>query len=302
MSKAFVIVTLGLSLSFLMLFPANVIRGQEEFSRADGSEGPQYPIAAAVDGDAVYTVDLDLPGVWKTVDGRRTLFYAGSTYLRKEMNRPRPIVVHPDGGIIVGDSATREIYAIDADGRSATPLNNGYLGIPMALAVSPDGTMLYVGDAERRATFKLPIDPRAAIDGDQPDTTPELVARVNARGLSFDDDGNLYAVTPDAAALVRIDVETGEVTTVCGDRPFQYPGGLVWVGEYGYVSDVYAKAIWRVGAEGKPEKWLTDRRLKGPVLLTAGRGALWVPEPKSKQVFKVNLSDQSVTPVWGDIQ
>ena len=47
---------------------------------------PAYPLAVAVSGNDVYTVDLDLPGVWKSGDAT-VLFAEGTKLLRKPMNR-----------------------------------------------------------------------------------------------------------------------------------------------------------------------------------------------------------------------
>ena len=164
-----------------------------------------YPKALTVSGDQIFVVDLDLPGVWE-INAGKTLFSKGSNRLRKAMNRPHCVTSHPSGGILVGDSATREVYWIEKQGAEPKPLTNGYIGIPMALAVAPDGKTLYVGDAEKRATFRLPI-----VGGEC-----ELVARVNARGFAFDSDGKLLAITPDAEAIQRIDTSSGDVEVLVG--------------------------------------------------------------------------------------
>ena len=214
---------------------APVAEPQPKASEPQPKSAPAYPLAVAVSGNDVYTVDLDLPGVWKTGDAT-VLFAEGTKLLRKPMNRPRCVAIHPEKGILVGDTATREIYWIESEGAEPKPLTNGYLGVVMALAVSPDGKTLYAGDAEKRATFKLPVE----------GGKPELVARVNARGLAFDSDGKLWAVTPDAAAVKRIDVASGDVEDIVTGRPFQYPNGLCWAGDHGYVTDGYGKCIWKI--------------------------------------------------------
>jgi sugar lactone lactonase YvrE len=261
---------------------------KEAATAVTSDTGPKYPLMVAVDGNAVYTVDLDLPGVWKTVDGKRELFFAGSKFLRKAMNRPRPIVMHPDGGILVGDSATREIYHIREGDTEGKPLNKGYLGIPMSLAVSLDGKTLYVGDAERRATFKMPIDGVAA------DGKPELVARVNARGLAMTDEQTLYAATPDADAVVKINLADGKVTPVVTGRPYQYVNSMVWAGDHGYVCDIYAKTIWKFTPDGKTEKWFEGEPLVGPVGMYIDDSSVYVADPKQKQVFQINRETKEV--------
>ncbi|MGI9474273.1 MAG: hypothetical protein ACR2NZ_22215 [Rubripirellula sp.] len=246
---------------------------------------PIYPLAVAVDGAEIFTVDLDLPGVWRT-EGSTELYAAGTKLLRKPMNRPRCVIVHPEGGILVGDTATREIYWIASAEAEPKPLTDGYLGVVMALALSPDGKTLYAGDAEKRATFKLPVE----------GGKPELVARVNARGLAFDSDGKLWAVTPDAAAVKRIDVESNEVEDIVTGRPFQYPNGLCWAGDHGFVTDGYGKCIWKFTADGKTEKWHEGDPLVGPVGITLNDDSLFVADPKQKQVYQFDLKTKEAKP------
>ena len=251
----------------------------------DEESQPIYPLAVAVDGDQIFTVDLDLPGVWKT--GATTELYArGTKLLRKPMNRPRCVITHPDGGILVGDTATREIYWIESADAEPKPLTNGYLGVVMALALSPDGKTLFAGDAEKRATFKLPLE----------GGKPELVARVNARGLAFDAEGKLWAVTPDAAAVKRIDVESNEVEDIVTGRPFQFPNGLCWAGDHGFVTDGYGKCIWKFTPEGKTEKWHEGDPLVGPVGISINEGSLFVADPKQKQVYQFDLKTKEAKP------
>ncbi|EMI58360.1 lipoprotein [Rhodopirellula sallentina SM41] len=211
------------------------------------------------------------------------MFVSGSRFLRKPMNRPRCVVMHPEGGVLVGDSATREIYWIRESGDQPVGLTEGHIGIPMAMAIDASNKMLYVGDAEKRATFRLPID------GGE----PELVARVNARGLAFDSDGGLWAVTPDADAVVRINVETNEIENVVTGRPFQYPNGLCWAGDHGYVTDGYGKCVWKFTPDGKTEKWFNGDPLVGPVGIAVTDDSIFVADPKQKQVYQFNRSTKA---------
>jgi sugar lactone lactonase YvrE len=257
-----------------LVFPVSSSIGQEKT--------PAYPLAVAVDAQRVFTVDLDLPGVWQS-ESTTKLFNAGSNLLRHPMNRPRCVAIHPKAGILVGDSATREIYHIADASSDPKALTDGHVGIPMALAVSRDGKTIYVGDAEKRATFKLPID----------GGSPELVARVNARGLALDEDGNLWAVTPDDAAVVKIDIENGEVENVIVGRPYQYPNGLVWAGDHGFVTDGYGKTIWKFTADGKTQVWHQGDPLVGPVGIALTADSLFVADPKQKHVYEFDLKSKA---------
>nr|WP_144055091.1 hypothetical protein [Rhodopirellula baltica] len=259
------------------------------------AESPVYPRGAVMSEDKLFVLDSDAPGVWAvpwpaTKAAKPERFVTGSRYLRKTMNRPYSATPHPGGGVLVGDSATREIYHVmpnpDAPGgQDAKPLNGGFLGIPMALAVSPDGKTIYVGDAERRATFALPIE------GGE----PELIVRVNARGLVFDEEGALYAVTPDADAVVKINVTEKTSEPVVTDRPYGFPGGIAWHDGTGFVSDVYGKCIWQFSADGKTEKWFDEELLLGPVGLSATADAVIVSDPKAKQVYRIDRESKEVT-------
>ena len=257
--------------------------GQEVDGDGAAADQLKYPKALTVSGDQIFVVDLDLPGVWSVTDSK-TLFVKGSNLLRKTMNRPHCATPHPAGGILVGDSATREVYWIEKQGSEPKALTNGYIGIPMALAVSPDGKSLYVGDAEKRATFRLPIEGGEC----------ELVARVNARGFVVEPSGNLLAITPDAEAVQRIDVASGEVETVVGDRPYQFPNSICWVGDQGFVTDTYGKCIWRFTADGKTEKWHEGAPLERPVGIAATDKTILVADPKLKQVFEFDLESKEV--------
>lgn len=247
-----------------------------------------YPRAVALDDGKLLVVDLDLPGIWLQKDDSFALFTPGTKLLRKPLNRPWCVAPHPDGGILIGDSATREIYHAAEPGAELLPLNGGYLGIPMAIAVDPAGKTIYVGDAERRAVFRLPIG----------GGKPELVARVNARGLSFDGDGNLWAITPDAEAVQKINVEENTAVTVVGDRPYQFPNGIVFHGGEGFVTDGYGKAIWRFTADGATEKWFEGEPLQGPVGITADAQSLYVADPQSKQVYRFDRNTKEATALF----
>ncbi|WP_345327910.1 SMP-30/gluconolactonase/LRE family protein [Novipirellula rosea] len=258
---------------------------KETAAKAETAE-PKYPLNVVADASDLYVVDLDLPGVWKISDGERSLFVRGSNLLRQPMNRPRCIAMHPESGILVGDSATREVYRIAEKDAEPKPLCNARVGIAMALAVSPDQKTVYVGDAEKRSVLRFPIQ-----GGD-----PELVVRVNARGLAFDADGKLWAVTPDAEAIHRIDVDEKKSEAIVTGRPFQYPNGLVWAGDHGFVTDGYGKTVWKFTADGKTETWHVGDPLVGPVGISLGEKSLYVADPKQLQVYEFDLESKQVKP------
>lgn len=262
----------------LSLSVVSVVSWSQE--AADSGEGlrPKYPIDVAVTGDVIFVVDLDLPGVWRVEGDDRQLFVRGTKRFRQPLNRPRCIAIHPAAGILIGDSATREIYHVAGKGAEPRPLSGGRIGIPMTLAVAPDRQSLYVGDAETRSVWRLPI-----AGGE-----PELVAPVNSRGLAFDHEGMLWALTPDDDAIHRIDTEKRSSEVVVSGRPFQYPNGLAWSGNAGLVTDGYGRSVWKFTPDGKVESWHEGDPLLGPVGIASDGTSVWVVDPKAQQLYQVD--------------
>ncbi|MEM9644892.1 MAG: hypothetical protein AAF989_07850 [Planctomycetota bacterium] len=269
-----------------------------------------YPIAiAAVEGDGweettLYVVDLEMPGVWQVETSEKRVFAQGSKTFKTPLNRPRCIAIHPAGGILVGDTSTREIYHVKTLGDPPKPLTNGKVGIPMSLAVSPDGDTLYVADAERGALVRLPLE------GGE----PEWFARVNARSIAFDESGNLIALTPNDEAILRIDpskpvvdgparvAENPAIDTVLGERTFQYPVSIAISRERYLICDSYAGHVWGIdvsprssgddavedAAAVKPLIWHDSKDLERPVGIAAAKTAIWVVDAASKQVLALD--------------
>lgn len=250
---------------------------------------PLYPLSVAVAGKSMFIVDLDLPGVWQLdQEAELKLFVRGSKWIRKPLNRPRCVAVLSNGDLLVGDTPTREIYRITAGG-DPKPLTAGGIGIPMSIAVDASDNVL-VADLETRTIVRFPLSGGKV----------ETFAEVNTRGLSLDSKGQLWAVTQDQDQLVRID-NSGKPTPVVANRPFQFPHNVV-VSPSGdaYVTDGYAKAIWRIPADGKPEQWIAGAPLINPVGLAIDGDHLLVADPHAKNVFKIALDSKQVTPLIQD--
>jgi len=249
----------------------------------------------SVEQDVLFVVDLELPGIWRVTNDERKIFYRGSRRFRDVMNRPRCIATHPDGGVLVGDSASREVYHISGSDQEPVPLSGGRIGIPMAIAVSPDGKSVYVADAERKAVVQLQIGKSAD------EQSVSWVARVNARGLAFQNESSLIAVTPGPASLKKVDVsmpfaarpdkivDNPAVTEILDKRVFEYPNGLAVHGDNLYVSDGYAHVIHLIEPDGKHRAWYTGKPLVGPVGITASNQAIWVTDPKTRSIMAFSL-------------
>jgi DNA-binding beta-propeller fold protein YncE len=257
-------------------------------ARADESQGFQYPLAVAAAADGtLYIADRLLPGVWKVTDGQPSVFARGEKRFRTPLNAIRGVAVAADGSVFVGDSATREVYRLDADG-AATPLTDGAIGIPVDIAIDREGTMLYVSDLETQRIWKLPAA------GGQPE---ELVQLAAPRGLFVDGDDRLWAVAASGEApLVRVAAD-GSVEPVVASRAFEFPHDVV-VDDEGtaFVSDNYARCLWKVTADGEITKLASGEPLVGPVGLTKGPAGVLVADPRAKAIFSIS-ADGSIVQV-----
>ena len=238
----------------------------------------------------VYVADRNLPGVWKVTDGKPAVFFQASKKFRTPLNAPRCVAVDADGRLLVGDSATREVYRFTPDGKPE-PLTQGAIGIPSALAVGGDGT-IFVADLEAHRIWSVPKD--GLKDGEEPG---EVVLLAGVRGLAFGSDGKLIAVTTLEDPIRRIG-DDGKMETLVKGRPFQMPHHLV-VGKDGalFVADNYAATIWTVPAGGgEPKPFVLGPPLVKPVGLGLRGDDLLVADPHAKMIFVVT-PDGKTTPL-----
>lgn len=270
---------------------------------SQAADGMQYPLGTVrnKDGD-LFIVDLRMHGVWKATDGRLTAYFEGSPKFRTPLNAARCIAFDKDGNILVGDTATREVYRFKEASKpepltGAGPIvgENGEkkgfnpgIGMPMAIAVAKDGT-IFVADLELHRIFKVPHKGGKA----------ELFAAAESpRGLAFDPDGNLIVVSTTNDQILKVDSE-GNVTTLVPGRPFNLPHNIAITNDGTmFVTDGYGKCVWKIGADLKPAKLFEGGPLSNPVGLSLAGDKLIVTDPRAEgaRVFELDF-DGNVTPI-----
>ena len=232
-----------------------------------------YPLDVAIGkSGALYIVDRNLPGLWKATDGQLSIFF------QAKLNAVRCISADGKGGLLVGDTGTREVYRFSTDGKS-TPLTKGGIGIAMGIAVDAKGT-IFVADLELQRVWSVPAA------GGEPKEFAVLPA---PRGMTFDKTGQLWVVSGGSKnQLVKI-APDGKITPVVKGRTFIYPNDVA-IGPDGtaYVSDGYADCIWKVAPDGKATKWVSGKPLDNPVGLAWQKQTLLVVDSRAKQVFTVS--------------
>ncbi len=245
-----------------------------------------YPLSAAVAADgAIYVADLNMPGIRKVVDGKFSVFFQADKKFRTPLNRVRSVAIDHEGRVLAGDTSTRQVYRFNAEGTPEPLLQGVGIGMPMALAPAPNGD-LYVADLELHCIWKVPADGSAQVK----------FADVPApRGLFLDKEGRLWVVSHGDNPLVRI-APDGTVEPLVTERVFDFAHNVAVDDQMNaYVTDGYAKGVWRVPAGGQPEKWVNGEPFVNPVGLTWKGPDLLVVDPRAPGLFLI-APDKTITP------
>lgn len=274
---------------FRQRFVLSLFLGIAVFSRIPwASAQMQYPLAVVGTKEgAVYVADRKLPGIWKIADGKADVYFQGSKKFRTPLNAVRCLALDSKGRLLAGDSATREVYRFDEEGKPR-PLTSGKIGIPMAIAVNQQGE-LFVADLETQRIWQVPSE------GGEP---KEFAVIAGVRGLAFDSKDQLVAVTNLSDPVVRFSPDGKKEVLVQG-RPFQFPHHVaVDEEDVLYIADNYASAIWKVAPGSQPAKFVEGKPLAKPVGVAWQGKTLLVADPHAQQVFRID-ADGKVKPLVG---
>jgi sugar lactone lactonase YvrE len=194
--------------------------------------------------------------VWRiTPEGEKTRIVDGG------LGDPNFVLVRPDGSFLVSDDATDEIFLIDT--RGTLTLFTDAIGHPNGLALSADGSTLYVAQIFH-SLRPLVIDDRVwalpLADG-QPAGLPEVIARLGEGaandGLALDELGRIYVAANGAGQIWRIDPTTRETVLIAEGMP-GVASLAFGAGEFDhqaiYATSTRTGRVWevKVGVSGTP--------------------------------------------------
>jgi len=259
----------------------------------DVPTGLRYPIGVAVSAQSdVYVADRKLPGVWKITAGKPTVYFQASKKFRTPLNAIRCIAVDQAGRVIAGDSATRDVYRVDDQGK-VTSLAGGQIGIPTAIAIGRDGE-IFVAGLDRQQIYSLPSDGTKQ---------PKVIAKVPApRGLAVIPDGGLLVLSSTNPQGQILEVSLDGKVSVKGATSFGMPHKIVRMDDGTlFVTDNYQRCVWKVPSGGMPEKWVTGAPLDRPVGLCRMGDQLLVTDPHLKTVFTVGVASGKVSVFSGGL-
>ncbi len=252
-------------------------------STANAQDAPtefNYPLAVTATADGVvYVADRNMPGIWKIEDGKKSVYFQGSKKFRTPLNAVRCLAIDHEGKLLAGDSSTREVYRFD-DAGTPQPLTNGWIGIPMAMAVAADGT-IYTADLELHRIWKMPKEGSKE---------PVEFAVINSpRGLTLDPDGHLWVLsTSSKDGQIQKVTPDGKIEPFVKGHPFNLPHNIVRADDGSFfVTDNYEHCVWKVTAEGEKEKWVVGEPLDRPVGLCRSGENLLIADPHIRTIFSL---------------
>ncbi|MAG95021.1 MAG: hypothetical protein CMJ48_14945 [Planctomycetaceae bacterium] len=238
-----------------------------------------HPLAVAADGKgAVYVADRKLPGVSKIVAGKVSVVFQASKKFRTPLNAVQSIALGADGRLLVGDSATRQVYRIGDDGKPTPLLTNKVgIGIPIDLAIDSQGT-IFVADLELHRLWKVP-----AAGGE-----PKEVAAIAAiRAIAVDKQDRVWVLTSGEKTIQRLTAD-GKSETIVSKRTFRFPNDIeVDAAGTAYVSDAYSHAVWKIESGKDPVKWVEGDPLQIPVRMTLAGTDLLLADSRAKQILRI---------------
>lgn len=270
------------------LIESQSLRGQDTVG-TKSAELTTYPLDITVTSDGqAFVSDRRMHGVWHWKDDKLGELFRGTAKFRTPMNAARTVAIDKDGSVLIGDTATREIYRMSPGGKPE-PITGGKIGIPVDIAVASDGT-IYVADLELRKLMRI-------LPGK---TEVEQFADVNPRGVCVDSNDKVWVVSQNNEQLLTLDAD-GKSTAIVKERVFNFPHQVA-VNKAGeaYVTDGYEKAIWKVTPGEAPKVWFKGEPLDNPVGITLVDDLPVVVDPRAHKVFKF---DESAKPtVWFEIK
>ena len=245
-------------------------------------QGLEYPLAVVSGPDnSIFVGDLNFHGIWKIQDGKPSVYFQGSKNFRTPLNAVRCLAIDANGKLLAGDSATREVYRFDTPDKPI-PLTGGGIGIPTAIAVDSKGD-LFVADLELHCIFQVPAGGGKAT---------EFVKVPAPRGLAIDAQDRMWVVSHSKEPLVRFGKDKAKEVIV-GESIFQFAHQIV-VDASGdsYVTDGYAKSVWKIPAQGKPELFFSGEPLKNPVGLAKQGDRLLIADPHQKMIYSLPIKGE----------
>ena len=244
-------------------------------SGASAADELIYPVDVAVGpGDKIFVADHEAHALLVLGDDGFENVAAGKGLPRTPLYGIRHIAPDGDGNVLASDPATMKLYKIDGAGKIEPVPDDDRFVTPWGIAIEKSGDILAVD----RVTHRL----RRVKSGGAVSDVAEIRA---PRAILFDKEGAILVLTD--KNLVR--VEDSTTTSITTSPPFEFPHDAVLHpdGNF-YVSDGYAKAIWKVAPDGTVAPFVQGDPLVSPQgLAVDAKGNLLVADAHAKAIFLI---------------
>jgi predicted membrane-bound mannosyltransferase/sugar lactone lactonase YvrE len=242
-----------------------------------------------------------------------------------QFNRPRKVVVAPDGTLYVADTDNNRIQHLTADGKvlqvwgsytgdNVSPAPPSTFNQPWGLAVGPDGSV-YVADTWNHRIQKFTATGEFVKQWGFFGQANQPGALWGPRDIAIDSQGHLLVTDTGNKRVVVYDSDGNEITQFgeagLGPGQFDEPVGIV-IDSQGlvYVADTWNQRIqvFQKGADGTYTQvkswdvaaWYGQSLDNKPYLAVDNQSHLFATDPEGNRVLEFSTSGEFVR-YWGDL-
>ena len=223
---------------------------------------------------AIYVADLEAAALLRFAEDGFEVVAQGEGLPRTPLFGIRHIAPDDDGTVVASDPATMALYRISSGGDIAAIPDDERFVTPWGVALTASGDLLAVD----RVTQRLR---RVRAD------SVEDVAEIRApRAILAGSDGSLHVLTD--RNVLRVEGAASEPLVL--SPPFEFPHDFARAPDGGFfVTDGYARCIWKVGADGRVSVLARGEPLVSPqgIALT-GDGDLLVADAHARAIFRIS--------------
>ena len=246
---------------------------------AAAAEELRYPVDVAVGpGGEIFVADIEAAALLRWSGGAFEVVAKGQGLPRTPLFGIRHIAPDADGTVLASDPATMALYRISAAGEIAAIPDDDAFVTPWGIAIDPGGGILAVD----RVTQRLR---RVG-----PDSIEDVATIRAARAILAETDGSLHVLTD--RNVLRM--EDGDGQPLVQSPPFEFPHDFVRAPDGGFfVTDGYARCIWRISPEGRVSVHARGEPLVSPQgLAVTADGDLLVADAHARAIFRVSPSGE----------
>ena len=227
---------------------------------------------------AIYVADLEAAALLRWDGAGFEVVARGEGLPRTPLFGIRHIAPDDDGTVVASDPATMALYRISAGGGIEAIPDDERFVTPWGVAHAPSGGLLAVDRVTQR------------LRRIGPDSIEDLAEIRAPRAILAGDDGSLHVLTD--RNVLRM--ENGAGTPVVESPPFEFPHDFVRAADGGFfVTDGYARCVWRVSAAGRVSVLARGEPLVSPQgIALADDGGLLVADAHARAIFRVSLTGE----------